>query len=161
MQFNHHGYLFLATPEKVAKLDELVKMQRYWHVYFMLYWNKESVRSENLWPKNGPTFVKCILKVYAKFNQSHFKKIKNQKWIIQTIYQSSSAVISDKYLGTYSMSVFFMYRYLGAEVELFSAEKLKQRFPWLNLDGIEAGSLGIRAVFKIKQHQEHYLNIIQ
>lgn len=73
VQFNHHGYLFLATPEKVAKLDELVKMQRYWHVYFMLYWNKESVRSENLWPKNGPTFVKCILKVYAKFNQSHFK----------------------------------------------------------------------------------------
>ena len=107
MQFNHHGYLFLATPKKVAKLDELVKMQRYWHVYFMLYWNKESVRSENLWPKNGPTFVKCILKVYAKFNQSHFKKIKNQKWIIQTIYQSSSVVISDKYLGTYSMSVIF------------------------------------------------------
>lgn len=36
----------------------------------------------------------------------------------------------------------FFDRYLGAEVEMFSAEMLKQRFPWLNIDGIEAGSLG-------------------
>lgn len=38
--------------------------------------------------------------------------------------------------------VLFFDRYLGAEVEMFSAEMLKQRFPWLNIDGIEAGSLG-------------------
>uniref|UniRef100_K1QNC0 FAD-dependent oxidoreductase domain-containing protein 1 n=1 Tax=Magallana gigas TaxID=29159 RepID=K1QNC0_MAGGI len=61
VQFNHQGYLFLATPEKAEKLEELVKMQKY----------------------------------------------------------------------------------LGAEVEMFSAEMLKQRFPWLNIDGIEAGSLGL------------------
>lgn len=28
VQFNHHGYLFLATPEKAEKLEELVKMQK-------------------------------------------------------------------------------------------------------------------------------------
>ncbi|XP_062576682.1 FAD-dependent oxidoreductase domain-containing protein 1-like [Saccostrea cucullata] len=61
VQFNHHGYLFLAPREKSAKLAELVKMQKY----------------------------------------------------------------------------------LGAEVELFSAGMLKERFPWLNLDGIEVGSLGL------------------
>lgn len=28
VQFNHQGYLFLATPEKAEKLEELVKMQK-------------------------------------------------------------------------------------------------------------------------------------
>lgn len=35
-----------------------------------------------------------------------------------------------------------MIREVGAKVELLSNEKIKNRFPWLNTDGIVLGSLG-------------------
>lgn len=35
-----------------------------------------------------------------------------------------------------------MFRELGAQVELLSRDKLENRFPWLNVDDIELGSLG-------------------
>jgi hypothetical protein len=41
------------------------------------------------------------------------------------------------------LSMFVFNRYLGAQIELFSADMLRRRFPWLNVDGIEVGSLGM------------------
>lgn len=35
-----------------------------------------------------------------------------------------------------------MIRELGANVELLSSDLLQKRFPWLNVDDIELGSLG-------------------
>jgi FAD-dependent oxidoreductase domain-containing protein 1 len=34
-------------------------------------------------------------------------------------------------------------RELGAEVELLSQQKLKERFPWINADGIEVACHGM------------------
>ena len=37
----------------------------------------------------------------------------------------------------------FSFREQGAKVELLGPKQLKQKFPWLNTDGIEMGSFGM------------------
>lgn len=38
--------------------------------------------------------------------------------------------------------LFLLFREVGAKVDLLSTEMLKKKFPWLNVDDIELGSLG-------------------
>lgn len=38
----------------------------------------------------------------------------------------------------------FIFRQLGCKNELLTPFQMKQRFPWLNTDGIELGCLGLK-----------------
>ena len=46
------------------------------------------------------------------------------------------------YVYNFRTVIFSSLRSLGAKIEWLSKEQLKQRFPWLQLDGITQGTLG-------------------
>lgn len=64
--------------------------------------------------------------------------LKNHK--LQKYFYIFNCVDYDCWL--YLICLLFMVRELGANVELLSSDMLQKKFPWLNVDDIELGSLG-------------------